>query len=196
MTALLAARAAHRHRQQSLSGSRYRCQADLRFGETQAAWEITWPAGGLFPGLVLSIFAGVFAYVAVTSGMLFLLIASAWFLYFAATRAFNNHRIRVDAARLEVAQGPLPWPGARKLDASDIVQLYATEQESRSETNNGGNRKVNVRKHYRLLANTRSRGRVKILSGLNDPLQALWLEQEIERLLGIIDKRVAGEHVL
>jgi len=169
-----------------------------RFKLTQSAsgMEVIWPVGRIFHSLVLSIIAMAFAYVALHYDMLPLLIVSAGLLYFAATRGFNKHRIRVDGARLQVWQGPLPWPGSRMLDASDIEQLYATEHESRVETGNDSNRAVQVRKYYRLMANSISRGRVTILSGLSDPHQALWLEQEIEHLLGISDKRIAGEHSL
>jgi len=156
--------------------------------------EITWPVGGILPGIVLSVMAIVVAYMAISSGVLALLIVCVGLLYLAANRAINQHRIRVDGRRLQVMQGPLPWPGARKIDTSDITQLYASEHESRTETGNSSTRQVRVRKHYRLSANTRDKGRITVLSGLNDPLQALWLEQEIERLLGIADQRVAGEH--
>lgn len=161
---------------------------------TSGGMEIIKSAGGIFPGIVLSVIAAAFAHVAVTSGMWILLIASVGLFYFAAVRAFNELRIRVDGARLEITQGPLPSPGTRKLDSSDILQLYATAHESRQETGSGSDRRVNVRKHYRLLANTKSSGRVTILGGLSDPHQALWLEQEIERLLGIVDEPVAGEY--
>lgn len=156
--------------------------------------EIIWAVGGLFHGFVLSIMAAGVAYMALTSGMLFLLIGSVGLLYLAAVRTLNTHRIRVDKASLQVMQGPLPWPGSRKLNSSDIQQLYATEHEVRTEAGDGNDRKVRVRKHYRLSANTHKNGRITVLSGLNDPLQALWLEQEIEGLLGIVDKPVDGEH--
>lgn len=156
---------------------------------------VSWPVGGLFHGVVLSIIAAGFAYAGLVSGMLFLLPASAGIAYFAAVRTVNTHHIYVDGSHLKVTQGPLPWPGTRKLDASDIEQLYATEHESRSDAGRDRNRSTRVRKYYRLSASTRVSGRVTILSGLHDPHQALWLEQEIERLLGIDDKRVAGEYV-
>ena len=157
--------------------------------------EVTWAVGGLFQGFVITLIAAGFAYVAVTSGLLPLLIASAGLLYLAAAQAFNEHRIRVDAARLEVGQGPLPWKGSRKLDASDIIQLFSTRHEQRTQVDKDGSRRVDVRSYYRLSAKTRSSGRVTILSALRDPLQALWLEQEIESLLGIADQPVAGEHI-
>ena len=161
---------------------------------TAGGMEVTWPVGGLFPGLVLVVIAAGFAYVSLTSGMYPLLIASAGILYFAAVQAFNKRRIRVDRARLQVTQGPLPWLGSRKLDASNIEQLFSTEHESRVKKGNDSDTRIEIRKHYRLSANTRDGARETILSGLGDPLQALWLEQEIERALGIGDKRVAGEH--
>ena len=158
--------------------------------------EIIWPVGKPFHGLVLSIMAAASAHMAFDSGMLPLLVVSAGLLYFAAVRGFNKHRIRVDNARLQVTQGPLPWLGNRQLNSSDIEQLYATEHESRVDNGRGGNRNARVSRHYRLSANMRGSGRVTILKGLNDPHQALWLEQEIERLLGISNQGVAGEHVL
>ena len=162
--------------------------------------QVTWPTGGIFPGFVLSIVAGAFAYVALTSELVFLLIASVGLFYFAAVQAFNKRRIRVDGARLEVTEGPLPTPGSRKINASDIVQLYTTEHKSQTQAGKGGiqsaNQRVNSRKHYRLSAKTQNNGSIKVLSGLGDPRQALWLEQEIEGLLGVVDKRIAGEHVL
>lgn len=162
----------------------------------EGSMQVSWLVGGLFQGLVLCIIGGGFVYAAVTSGMLFLLIACIGLFYFAAVRAFNKHQIRVDGARLQVTQGPLPWPGTRKLDASDISQLYSTEHESRVESGKDGKGRVQIRKHYSLSANTRSGGQVKLLSGLGDPRQALWLEQEIENLLGIVNTQVAGEHSL
>ena len=167
----------------------------FKVNRASGALEVTWPTGGTFQALVISIIAGTFAYVGLTSGLPILLIASVGIFYFAAGQAFNEHRIRVDTARLEVTQGPVPWRGSKKLDASDIVQLYATEHERRTQSGKSGSQRVSVHKYYRLSANTRNNGRVSILGGLSDPRQALWLEQEIERVLGIADKPVAGEHV-
>ena len=158
--------------------------------------EVSWATGGLFPGLVLFLMASASVYMALTSGMLVILLASAGLYYLAAVKAVNKHRVRVDSARLQVTQGPLPWPGARKLAASDIEQLYALEHKVRNNDHNknsvnSGNR---IRKSYNLSANTHNNGRITILNGLHDPDQALWLEQELERLLGISDKHVTGSY--
>ncbi len=181
-------------------GKPSRLEVDLpsRFKLRRSAggMEVSWPMGRPFQGVVLLIITGAFAYVAIQTGFLILLLFCAGLVYFAATRVFNTRRIRVDGARLEFTQGPLPWPGSKKLAASDVEQLYATEHESRTETGTDNNRQVEIRKFYRLSARTRSSGKVTVLSGLSDPMQALWLEQEIERLLGIGDEAVAGAHTL
>lgn len=158
--------------------------------------QITWPVGGLFPGLVLLVIAGGFAYVAMTSGMLLLLIPVVAIVYFAATRAFNKHRIRVDKSQLHVTQGPLPWAGNQRVPSSQITQLYTTEHKTRAQPQGDDkhDQKVQISIYYRLIAKTKDNKHITILNGLNDPLQALWLEQEIEKLLGISDGRVSGEY--
>lgn len=157
--------------------------------------EVSWKVGGIFHGAVLLVIAGGFANAALTSGLLFLLVGSVGLFYFAIVRTFNKHRIRVDATGLQIAQVPLPWPGARKLSAAQIEQLYATEYQTRSQSEGHGNRSVRSSKYYRLSATKREGGKITLLSGLSDPHQALWLEQELERLLGISDKAVPGSHV-
>jgi len=73
------------------------------------------------------------------------------------------------------------------LNTSDIEQLFSTQYEVRQETGPDDERRVEYRKYYKLSASTRSKGQVTLLRGLSDPLQAMWLEQEIERSLGIRD---------
>lgn len=163
---------------------------------TASGMEITWPVGGIAQGLILLIIAAGFTYVALTQGMYFLIIAVVGLLYFAAVRTFNEHRIRTDSTSLQVKQGPLPWPGGVKLNVSDIEQLFSIEYETQHEIGNDSERRVEIQKYYQLTARTRTDQRVKLLRGLSDPLQALWLEQEIERSLGIRNKHVAGEHLV
>ncbi len=166
----------------------------FKVNRTPQGLEITWRVGRLLEGLVLLIVAGGFTYVAMMQGLYFLIAVSVGLVYTAAVRTFNEHRIRTGSNSLQVTQGPLPWLGARKLDVSDIAQLFSTEYETRIQTGGDGDRRTEVHKRYYLSAQTKAQKRVKLLSGLADPLQALWLEQEIERSLGIRDERVAGEH--
>lgn len=162
----------------------------------QGSLEVSWPAGRAFHGVVLFVIACGFVYVAVSSGNLFLLPVAVGIVYFGFSRVVNRHRVRVDTARVEVSQGPLPWPGAKKLDASAVEQLFVSEHEARVEKGSDGDRRVEVRRYYRLSAATRDSKRVVLLGGLGEPLQALWLEQEIEGMLGIGDVAVAGAHTI
>ena len=70
--------------------------------------------------------------------------------------------------------------------STDLEQLYSKEHVSR--TNKGG-----VRYSYEVHALTRSGNHVKILGGLSDTEQALFIEQEIEKNLRIEDTPVRGE---
>jgi len=166
---------------------------DVQHGD--GSLSVTWSVGRTMDGIVLCVIGSGFAFAAINSGFLPLLPVSLGIFYYAAVRAFNTHRVRVDRARISVSQGPLPAPGARQLDASDVEQLFAIEQETRVEMDRDSQRKVEVRRHYRLAAKTLDGRQVTLLNGLNDGMQALWLEQHIERLLGITDKNVAGAHV-
>ena len=156
--------------------------------------EVTWSAGGLFQALVLSLIAGGFGYVALTSGMTWLLLVSIALLYYAAVQLVNTHRLRVDSAQLRITQGPLPWLGNKRCNSTDIKQLYVTEHRPPKRDKPDQHPAAQAPDHYRLLANTHSNGRITILNALASPEQALWLEQEIERLLGIADERIDGEH--
>lgn len=156
--------------------------------------EVTWPVGSTFGGIILCGIGAASIYVALSSGQLPVLLASAAIFYFAANQGLNSHRVRVDRARIDVSQGPVPWRGARQLDAADVEQLFATEHESRVETGEDSTRKVEIRRTYRLAAKTRDGKRIVLLKGLGDAMQALWLEHEIESLLGIGDSSIAGAH--
>ena len=162
----------------------------------QGSLSVTWPVGRTMDGVVLCMIGMVFGYVGIANGLLPLVPASLGIIYYAGVRAFNSHQVRVDRARISVKQGPLPCPGARQIDASEVEQLFAIEHETRTEVDNDSQRRgqVQIRRHYRLAAKIRDGRQVTLLSGLGDGMQALWLEQHIEGLLDIADKGIAGAH--
>ncbi|OGG55453.1 MAG: hypothetical protein A3F84_14975 [Candidatus Handelsmanbacteria bacterium RIFCSPLOWO2_12_FULL_64_10] len=96
----------------------------------------------------------------------------------------NKTRIQVTPRSLEIEHGPLPWPGKR-LEASYVKQLYCKEriQHSRNSTSYS----------YELRAVTHDGGDRKLLKGLEEAEQALYLEQEIEKFLRIEDRPIRGE---
>lgn len=98
----------------------------------------------------------------------------------------NSTDIRITPSILTVRHYPLPWPGAKQFDTSDIQQLYCKERERGTRN---GNRQV----AYDLHLIDRTGKQHKFLSGLDTSEQALYLEQQIESVLGVEDQAVRGE---
>ena len=83
------------------------------------------------------------------------------------------------------ANGPIPYPGNRTLDAGQISQLYCRERVRRG--------KQSTYFTYDVNAAIEGQKEQKIVSGLDESEQALFIEQEIERFLKIPDTYVKGE---
>ncbi len=105
--------------------------------------------------------------------------------YFTLAGFLNTTTIRVARGMLRVVHQPLPWFGSVAMPAGDVKQLYCREKVSHG--------KNGTRVTYQLHAVTRGHRRQKLLSGLNDAEQALFVEQELERHLKIEDRPVRGE---
>ena len=105
--------------------------------------------------------------------------------YYVIAGWLNRTYVFADKQRIEVRHRPIPWIGARKIEALDLKQLYVKEKVSRS--NNSSSHSYEVR------AVTNSGKNIKILGGLEDQEQALFIEQEIEKHLKIKNAPVRGE---
>jgi hypothetical protein len=115
-----------------------------------------------------------------------LFVAIGVFLtYFTICGFINRTVIRAGSGQLSVRHGPLPWPGNVSLFTNDVHQLYCTEDVHR------GRNTTSVT--YRLNLLTRDDRKIKLISGLNDADQGIFMEQKIEEHLGIKDRRVSGE---
>jgi hypothetical protein len=97
----------------------------------------------------------------------------------------NSTKITVNTAEIGVSHYPLPWPGNRVVQRTEIEQLFCEEKLNRSR--NGASYAYNL---SAVLAGGR---RLKLVAGLDTPENALFLEQKIEGFLGIADRPVAGE---
>jgi hypothetical protein len=86
---------------------------------------------------------------------------------------------------LTIEHGPLPWFGNKQLDPIVLKQLYVKE---RIQQNKG-------KRHYsyELHMVTWDGRNQKLVGGLATSDQAFFLEQEIERFMGIADQPVPGE---
>lgn len=105
--------------------------------------------------------------------------------YFVVCMFVNRTFVGVAGGNLTVTHTPLPWPGNRVMPAADIEQLYCFERVHRGKNGTSITYEVN--------AVDRGGRKVKLVGGLQEAEQALFLEQEIERALGIADRRVPGE---
>lgn len=107
--------------------------------------------------------------------------------YFALAGLFNRTTIRVTPYRLQITHGPLPYYGSINLPTEHINQLYVADVFTRYDRRTTGY-------HYELRVQLNNNSKDKILiKRLATPLNALYLEQEIEHYLGIKDKTVAQE---
>jgi hypothetical protein len=95
----------------------------------------------------------------------------------------NRTRIAVENGVLSVRHGPLPWRGNRDIPLSNLAQLFCREQ-----VGSKGSRS------YSLNALLKEGDSVPLIKSLNEPDQALYIEQLLEKRLGIVDVPVAGEY--
>lgn len=97
----------------------------------------------------------------------------------------NQTRVVAGQGKLSVGHGPLPWRGNMELEAGQIAQLHCKEV-FRSGRNGGS-------LTFEVIVTMRDGTSRKLITGLNESEQALYLEQQIEKALGVQDKPMAGE---
>jgi hypothetical protein len=105
--------------------------------------------------------------------------------YYVLAGYLNKTTIDVDFNSITVKHGPVPFWGNQTLPSKTIRQLYCKRDEF------PGSR--NGYRAFAVHAITSERRNIKLLSGLDNSEQALFLEQEIEKFLNIEDKPVKGE---
>ena len=113
-------------------------------------------------------------------------ISGLGFLYYALATWINKTHIYVSKNAIEIKQKPLPWFGNKRLVTTDIKQLYSKKQISSSTSNN----RSTISYHLHVVSIDEDDMR---LLKVENAEQALFLEQEIEKYLGIKDLRVRGE---
>jgi hypothetical protein len=98
----------------------------------------------------------------------------------------NRTVLEVNEGRLTVRNGPLPWFGNRDLDVSEVEQFYSEEVMSRG-------RQGSVSYTYKVCGLLKGGQRVTLLDSLPKRDDALFVEQLVEKYLGIEDRPVSGE---
>lgn len=108
------------------------------------------------------------------------------FLTYSTLAGFlNRTRITLNTLELRIRHYPLPWPGNKVVQRQEIEQLFC--EKIMHSTRNG------ISYTYNLQAVKASGGSLKLVTGMDKPEDALFLEQKIEGFLGITDRLVAGE---
>jgi len=99
---------------------------------------------------------------------------------------FLNHTVfTISDYAVSVQHGPLPWGGNKTIPAQEIDQLFCDEKISN--TRNGTSVTYNVQ------VILKGGERLTLVSGLEQPNHAAFVEQQIESRLSIKDRPVAGE---
>ncbi|OJT25305.1 hypothetical protein BO221_10955 [Archangium sp. Cb G35] len=111
-----------------------------------------------------------------------LFVGPGLFLAHTALVSFlNSTRIEVSRDKLTIRCGPLPWSKNHTLSGKELVQLYVHEPADHTQTST-----------YSLLALDKHGRKVQLITGLEKE-QVHYLEQALERQLGIEDAPVEGE---
>ena len=106
--------------------------------------------------------------------------------YYVVAGWFNRTRILVGSGRLTVRHSPLPWFGNTEIDSSTLTQLYTQERVTHSRRGPSYSR-------FEVRAVTQDGRNTKLVGGLETSEQALSIEQEVEKRLGLRDVPVAGQ---
>lgn len=114
------------------------------------------------------------------------MLACIPFIYVYLTKVFNSNVIEVDRDILTIYSGPLPWFGSQEIPVSKLDQLYSREIVERRG-------KTSERITYNLDAKLKNGKMVNLLSELQRPDIALFIEQQLEQKIGIKDRVVKGE---
>jgi hypothetical protein len=105
--------------------------------------------------------------------------------YVVLSLLLNKTTIAASSGRLSVKHGPVPWWGNVDLDSSDITQFFCKEKIHRS--------KNGPQYQYEIWAVQRDSTSKKVVGSGLDMDQALYIEQRLEKALGIQDRAVPGE---
>lgn len=105
--------------------------------------------------------------------------------YYAMTLWVNRTTITCGPKEVRVVHGPLPWRTPAAIPRADLEQLYVVRQISRG--------KNGTTTTYDLMAVRRQGDAVKVVTGLDEIEKARFLEQEMERHLGIVNRPVHDE---
>ncbi len=119
----------------------------------------SWPAPAMAIALLLALPAAATSY--------------RWLAY-----VVNRTTVRVDATRISVLHGPLPWPGFKDIARADIDKVVSERVINDSSDSSDGTI-FQPREIYRIKLILKNGKTLRLVSGLLAPEQALFIEQLI-----------------
>ena len=105
--------------------------------------------------------------------------------YYLVCGFINRTHVEIGINSISIRHEPLPWPGKKTVQVGDIKQVFTRSKLHRNKNSTSYTYQV----HFLDRAGKDN----KLLPGLEKPEQALYIEQEIEKTLGIKDAPVQGE---
>ncbi len=108
-----------------------------------------------------------------------------WLTYYTLAGFVNRTKVTLNSCEFRIKHYPMPWPGSLVLPRQEIDQFFCEEKLS--------NNRNGASYSYNLSVVMAGGKKLKLVSGLDTPEDALFLEQKIEGFLGITDRPVAGE---
>lgn len=108
------------------------------------------------------------------------------FSYICLAMFVNKTTVRVSNSKIVVKHSPLPWLGNKVFNRQEVKQIYCKQQIRR--TKNG------TSYSYALRLRQQDGTEQVLLKGIRKHEESLYIEQELERYLGIEDQEVHGEY--
>ena len=105
-------------------------------------------------------------------------------IYYILASLFNTTTVMVSHREVKIRHWPFPWRGSKTVEISSLKQLYSGDYF-------GGNK--NRTRYFAVNMVVKHDGHKRLVGGLKSAEHALYIEQEIEKFLGIQDKPVRGE---
>lgn len=106
--------------------------------------------------------------------------------YYTLAGLLNITTLKLNGEQFVIQHDPVPWPGEVKVPITSLEQLYCKEK--RHSSDNGASYT------YQLCALLKDGRKLDLVSSLDSPDIAVFLEQQIETWLKITDQPVAGEY--
>jgi hypothetical protein len=94
----------------------------------------------------------------------------------------NRTFVEIAGAEITVTHRPLPWPGNRRVPVMEVRQLFCVERARQKGSPT-----------YAVMARLASGREVTLITGLSSDREARFLEERLERRIGLANEAIAGE---